>query len=304
MSDTPLVTVPLVRRLLESQLPARLAHLAGAPLPLLGQGWDNVMFGLGDSHVVRLPTSRLAARLIEHEIAWVEIATAPLRDLGVQVPIPVFCGDPSADFPLRWTIVPWIRGTDLSTLPVPDRRGLAAPLARALAALHRPAPREAPHNPYRGVPLAERAGAVADRWPAVHRYLGAADTRTLREHWDRARRAPLWSGPALWTHGDTHARNIIQRAGRLVGIIDFGDVSAGDPSVDLATGRLSFDAEGFALFREAADASGTYDDAVWDRAAGWAVVIVTALVADPVNRRNFAGMVEDARANLTEVGPG
>ena len=298
MSDTPLVDGTLVRRLLASQLPAELAELAGARVVLLGQGWDNVMFGLGDSHVVRLPTSRLAARLIEHEIAWVATAAAPLAELGVAVPIPVFCGEPSAVFPMRWTIVPWIRGTDLSTVPVADRREIAGPLARALAALHRPAPREAPHNPYRGVPLVERAAPVADRWPAVLRYLGAADTATLRDHWERARQAPVWPGRLLWIHGDTHARNVIQRDGRLVGLIDFGDVSAGDPAVDLATGRLSFDAEGFDVFRRAAEEAGTYDAAIWDRAAGWAVVILTALIADPVNRRNFSGMVEDARASF------
>ncbi|MEA5154612.1 aminoglycoside phosphotransferase family protein [Raineyella sp.] len=299
MPDTPLVDRALVRGLLASQLPAELADLAGARVTLLGQGWDNVMFGLGDSYVVRLPTSRLAARLIEHEIAWVATATSPLRDLGVAVPIPVFCGEPSPVFPMRWTIVPWIPGTDLSTVPVPQRRDIAGPLARSLAALHRPAPREAPHNPYRGVPLIERAAAVADRWPAVLRYLGAADTATLQDHWERARQAPDWSGPPLWIHGDAHARNIIQRDGRLAGLIDFGDVSAGDPAVDLATGRLSFDAEGFARFREVATAAGPYDAAIWDRATGWAVVILTALIADPVNRRNFSGLVEDARANLT-----
>ncbi|WOP18437.1 aminoglycoside phosphotransferase family protein [Raineyella sp. LH-20] len=299
MPDSPLIDARLVRRLLASQLPDDLSHLAGAPVTLVGHGWDNVMFAVGDSHVVRLPLSHLAARLVEHEIAWVETAAAPLQKLGLAVPIPVFCGEPSLVFPRRWTIVPWIKGTDLSTVPLPDRRPIAAPLGYALAALHRPAPRQAPHNPYRSVPLASRAAPVADRWPAVLRYLGAADTAALREHWDRALGAPEWPGPPLWIHGDTHARNIIQRDGWLVGLIDFGDVSAGDPAVDLATGRLSFDAEGFARFREVADATGTYDPAIWDRAAGWAVVILTALIADPVSRRNFSGMVEDARANLT-----
>ncbi|QGF24926.1 aminoglycoside phosphotransferase family protein [Raineyella fluvialis] len=298
MPDTPLVDAPLVRGLLRSQLPPELAHLTEAPLTLLGQGWDNAMFRLGQDHVVRVPTSRLAARLIEHEIAWIATVGAPLLALDLAVPVPVFCGRPGPLYPTRWTVVPWIGGTDLASLPLPDRRGLAAPLARALAALHRPAPPDAPYNAYRGVPLAARAAAVADRWPAVERYLGTADSHALRECWARGLAAPTWPGPPLWIHGDTHARNIIQRDGHLAGLIDFGDATAGDPATDLAAAVLDFDAEGYARFRDVAEATGRYDGAIWDRAAGWAVVIITALIADPVNRRNFAGLIEDARVNL------
>lgn len=299
MTDRPILPDPaLVRGLLRAQLSPELAHLVEAPLELLGQGWDNVMYKLGDAHVVRLPLRRIAAALAEHEIAWVATASEPLRALGVAVPIPVFCGVPGTVFPWPWTVVPWIAGSDVSRLPVEERSGLVQPLAAALVALHRRAPQDAPRNPYRGVALAERSTAVADRWPGVTRWVGAPRVRILQDLWLRGLRAPGWPGPAFWVHGDIHPRNLLQRDGRLAGIIDFGDVAAGDPAVDLAGAWLTFDAAGRRAFWDAARSLGAYDEAAWDRAGAWAVVIFTGLVADPVTRHNFGPMLEDIRETI------
>lgn len=292
------VDAQLVRRLLRSQLPPELAHLAEAPLQLLGHGWDNVLFRLGEEHVVRVPQRRIAADLAAHEIAWVEAASAPIREQGIAAPIPVFVGEPGRLVPWPWTVVPWIPGSDVCRLPVAERGGIVAPLAHALVAMHRPAPREAPRNPYRGVPLTERARAVDDRWPAVYQWLGQAKTDFIRSEWENGLRATPWPGPPYWFHGDVHPLNLLQVHGRLVGIIDFGDVAAGDPAVDLSTAWLTFNAQQREEFWSIVLAEGTYDDDVRQRAAAWAVVIFSAFVADPINRRNFGCMLEDIREQL------
>lgn len=288
----------LVRRLLRSQLPPELAHLTEAPLELLGRGWDNVLYRLGADHVVRVPQRRLAADLAGHEIAWVEAASAPVRALGIAAPIPVFAAEPGRIVPWPWTIVPWIPGTDVGHLPIAERGGIAAPLARALVALHRPAPREAPRNPYRGVPLSERARAISDRWPAVSSWLGASKADALRAEWERGLEAPIWPGPPVWFHGDLHPFNLLQLDGRLVGIIDFGDVAAGDPAVDLATAWLTLDIGQREEFWSIVLASGSYDDDIRERAAGWAVVLYSAFLADPITSRNYRPMLEDIRDQL------
>ncbi|SDB91316.1 Predicted kinase, aminoglycoside phosphotransferase (APT) family [Raineyella antarctica] len=293
------VTPQLVRRLLRSQLPPELAYLAEAPLELLGQGWDSVLYKLGDAHVVRVPQRREGAELAGHEIAWVEAASAPLRAHGIEAPIPIFTGTPGMVLPWPWTIVQWIPGKDVSQLPITERGGLVAPLARALMAIHRPAPREAPRNPYRGVPLRARARAVSDRWPSVVDWLGEERTAFLRAAWERSLRAPVWPGPPMWVHGDVHPGNLLQVEGRLVGIIDFGDVAAGDPAVDLAAAWLTFDRGQREEFWSIIDAEGAYDPAIRERSAGWAVMVYTALIADPITRRNFSKLIEGIRDQLT-----
>ncbi len=46
--------------------------------------------------------------------------------------------------------------------------------------------------------------------------------------------APEWTGPALWIHADLHPANGLTADGSLCGVIDFGDLCAGDPACDLA----------------------------------------------------------------------
>jgi hypothetical protein len=46
--------------------------------------------------------------------------------------------------------------------------------------------------------------------------------------------APGWAGPALWLHGDLHPANVLTADGTICGVIDFGDLFAGDPACDLA----------------------------------------------------------------------
>jgi aminoglycoside phosphotransferase (APT) family kinase protein len=56
----------------------------------------------------------------------------------------------------------------------------------------------------------------------------------LREVWADAAAADLWNGPPVWTHGDIHSANALTTDGILSGIIDFGELCAGDPAADLA----------------------------------------------------------------------
>jgi orotidine-5'-phosphate decarboxylase len=46
--------------------------------------------------------------------------------------------------------------------------------------------------------------------------------------------APAYEGPPVWLHGDLHPANILVRHGRVSGVIDFGDITSGDPAADLS----------------------------------------------------------------------
>ena len=60
------------------------------------------------------------------------------------------------------------------------------------------------------------------------------DPETVRAIWDDAVAAPGWEGPPLWLHGDLHPANVLTADGNFCGVVDFGDLCAGDPALDLA----------------------------------------------------------------------
>ena len=278
------LTTRLVRELIADQQP----DLAALPVRLVAHGWDNATFRLGDDLAVRLPRREAAAHLVEHEQRWLPTLAALCP---VPVPAPVRVGRPSERFRWSWSVVPWIPGEHAADEPVPDRTRWAAGLAEALDALHVPAPAAAPVNPVRGGALAGRAEALRARLDAGHLDgLGPGTRARLDAVWRDALAAPAWPGPPAWLHGDPHPANLVARGGRLAGLLDFGDVTAGDPACDLATAWLTFDESGRAAFRARADAladtRGPVDPGRWRRAAGWALVMASAMVThgddDPV----------------------
>lgn len=253
----------LVRRLLEQQHP----DLADLELRLLANGWDNVLYRLGDELVVRVPRRQIVAGLIENEQRWLPELAPRLSTL---VPVPVRVGTPTDEFPYSWTIARWFDGELASRVPFAEHDGVATQLARFVAELHQPAQTDAPHNAFRGVPLEERAETVEERFTSGL----IRNLPSVREIWNSALRAQPWTAPQVWLHGDLHPANILIRDGRLAAVIDFGDMAAGDPATDLATAWLTFDASGRQAFRAALD----YDDATWARARGWAIALGTAFV--------------------------
>ncbi|MCI2956783.1 aminoglycoside phosphotransferase family protein [Agromyces atrinae] len=253
----------LVRRLVSEQHP----DLAG-PVRLVANGWDNAVFRLGDDLAVRMPRRAIAVALIENEQRWLPGLAAAV---SVPIPVAVRVGAPSETFPLPWSIVPWIAGTSVAELPVADRGALAAELAAFVVELGRPAPADAPHNPVRAVPLAERDAVVSERLAGLEH---GADLAVL---WRDAVAAPAWAGPPLWVHGDLHPANLVTAGGGLTAVVDFGDLSAGDPATDLAAAWMVFDADGRREFRRAIGDHA--DEAAWRRARGWAVSMASSIIA-------------------------
>ncbi|WP_022889069.1 aminoglycoside phosphotransferase family protein [Agromyces italicus] len=279
MTDAPEpdlhVDVGLVARLLESQHP----DLRDRPLSLVDNGWDNAIYRLGDDLSVRLPRRRVAAPLILNEQRWLP---ALAGGLPVAVPAPVRVGLPAPElgYDAPWSIVPWFDGVNAATRSPVERAAFAPALAAFVHALHTPAPANAPHNPFRGVPLAARDGSVRERLARgrIEAVLGEG-AAGLRSVWEDALGAPAWSGPPVWLHGDLHPGNLVlETSGALAAVIDFGDLTAGDPATDLATAWLSFEAAGRAVFVRELEHRGRVDAASWRRARGWVVVWGSAVV--------------------------
>lgn len=262
------VTAALVRSLLEEQLPA----CSDLPLELVANGWDNVIYRLGNDWAVRLPRREAAALLVLHEQQYLPMYA---RRSPVPLPRPIHSGRPSADYPWHWSVTPWLEGLSAARVPQSARNAAAEDMAAFLIAVHVPAAPDAPINPFRGVPLGTRSSAVMDRLDDSGRF---PEAPRLRELWSEACLAAQWDGPGLWLHGDLHPANVLlQPDGRLAAVLDFGDLGAGDPAVDLAVGWLMFDAG--ARHRFMAAFGPVVDAATWSRARGWAVLFATAMLS-------------------------
>jgi aminoglycoside phosphotransferase (APT) family kinase protein len=213
-------------------------------------------------------TSR-APELLRKERRWLPALAARLP---LPVPVPVRAGEPSARFPRPWTVTEWVAGESGDAVEIGDGDQAADTLAGFLRALHREALAEAPGNPIRGVPLREIAPTFEERLPAVTDARAAAGTRRV---WEEAVSAPAWKHRPVWVHGDLHPANVIVSAGRLGGIVDFGELCAGDPATDIAAAWLILPAGAAARFfdRYAAADAGTVR-----RARGWAVLFAVSLI--------------------------
>ncbi len=276
------VSPGLVRRLLAAQQPD-LAHLA---LEVMANGWDNAMYRVGDVLVARLPRRQVAAGLIVHEQRWLP-ALQPR--LPLPVPAPVRAGRPAPGYPWPWSIVPFLPGRAASRNPPADWRDAAISLGRFLAALHTPAPPDAPANALRGVPLSDRSARLTEHLSAVS---GLADDRAVTRAWEAALAAPAWDEPAVWLHGDLHPANIMVHRGRISGVIDFGDITSGDPATDLSVAWMLLPARYRDDLRNAYRAAGqrAASDGTWARARGWALALSLAMLANSADNPEIAGI--------------
>lgn len=265
--------------------------LADLPLTLLAEGWDNAMWRLGPELVVRLPRRALAVPLIANEQrALPEIGPA-LASVGISTPVPVLAGRPSDRFPWPWSVVPWIDGTNALASSRRENSRWAPRLATALRALHAPARGDAPQNPVRGRALRTRDEAIRPR-------LDAHPHRTaLRDAW-AAGLAAASDVEQVWIHGDLHPGNLLLAQGRLTALIDFGDVTVGDPAYDLACSWLLFDAAGRDAFRTATGSR--YDDDTWVRARAWAAYLALVLSTQSDDRPEYFAVGQSTAEALDE----
>lgn len=175
----------------------------------------------------------------------------------------------------------------------------AGRLAEFLAALHVPTPVDAPRNPYRGTPLAERT----ERFDRGLAELGdTGDATRCRAAFDDLASARPWSGAPRWLHGDPHPLNLIVNDGALSAAIYFGDICAGDPASDLSAAWVVLAAGGRRRFRDVYAAAAGLDDDTWARAQAWALALGVAYVAGSadhpevatIGRRAIAAALDEA----------
>ena len=274
MGGGPPAEVTVDNRLVQTLLTEQHPDLANLPLTQVGEGWDNVLFRLGEDLAVRLPRRAASAPMIEHEQRWLpELA----RRLPLPVPTPVRRGRPGAGFPWSWSVVRWLPGvTAVAELRNPQT--VAASLGRFLRALHQPAPEDAPRSPFRSIPLDARTSRLHEHLDQLRDVINRERVLAL---WDRLVVTPRWPGPPMWIHGDLHPANLLLVDDQLAAVIDFGDITCGDPATDLSVMWMLLPPEHRETLFTAAGRhrSNPADEEIWRRARGWALSIGVAVVA-------------------------
>jgi aminoglycoside phosphotransferase (APT) family kinase protein len=271
------ITPELVRRLVASQFP----HWADLPVrPVDADGWDNATFRLGEQMSVRLPSSQFHVEQIDKEHRWLPILAG---QLPLPIPEPLAKGQPGCGYPWPWSVYRWIDGETAAAGQIADLPAFAADLAGFLAALYQVDPCGGPlpgtHNFFRGGPPAYYDAETRVALAALH---GHIDTGLAAEVWEAALAAE-WEGTPVWFHADAQPGNLLlDSAGRLRAVIDFGGSGIGDPACDTTIAWTFFSGESQRVFKERLPV----DEATWTRGRGWAIwkamiVLVQELDAQP-----------------------
>lgn len=303
VQDQVPIDVDLVRRLVATQFP----RWADLPIrPVARSGMDNATYRLGSDMSVRLPRFPRWEGQVAREQRWLP-RLAP--HLPLAVPVPLALGAPGEGYPFPWSVYRWIDGENADPERIADPRRAAVDLARFLAALQQidatggPAPELS--NAFRGVPMGDPRDSVAVESRVRQRIAalaGLLDTDAMTAVWEAALAAPPWPGPPVWVHGDPAPSNLLATGGRLVAVIDFGTLAAGDPACDLIAAWAFVPAEARDAFR----ATLRVDDATWARGRGWGLAMMLPSPAeltgaDPASaalaRRRVDELIADHRNN-------
>jgi aminoglycoside phosphotransferase (APT) family kinase protein len=237
------------------------SRLSPVRLTLFGEGWDNSAFLVNNKYVFRFPRRKIAAELLEQENNILPLIAG---HLPAAIPVPIFTGKPSEDFPYPfsgYSIIPGITACRAG-LTENQRIKLAEPLALFLKSLH-------------SIPVERVGNAWPDkigrlnlnkRIPMLYDYLEKVSLKieiNKKEIIKIAEAIPekMEEGKSALVHGDFYIRHILVDDNRnLAGIIDWGDLHIGNPAVDLSVIHTFFPPEARKIFLEV---YGEIDDNTW-----------------------------------------
>lgn len=236
------------RRLIESQFPA----LAPAAVEPFGVGWDNNAYLVNRGFVFRFPRRQVAVPLLVNEC---RVLPGIAGRVPLPVPRPEFVGAASAEFgwPFAGYSILAGRTADRARLDDLQRAAAAKPLARFLRALHALDVDAGPDTINR-LDYASRA-------PKIRKML--ADLNEPAARFEAVIEGAAGTTPKKGTlcHGDLYSRHLLMDdAGALCGVIDWGDVHCGDAAVDLSVAWSVLPRSAHDAFRTE---YGAIDDVSW-----------------------------------------
>jgi aminoglycoside phosphotransferase (APT) family kinase protein len=254
-----LIDASLVQQLVAGQFP-KWADLPVKPVEIGGH--DNRTFHLGCEMSVRMPSAKQYAAHVRLEHEWLP-KIGPR--LSLPVPIPLGKGVPGLGYPWPWTVNEWIQGENASIERISDLSEFAKDLANFLNTLQSidttAAPEPGQHNFFRGGELSVYDSETRECIEALQDVIDVSAATSI---WESALEVK-WDQPPVWIHGDVAEGNLLVDSGRLCAVIDFGQLTAGDPSCDVTIAWTFFSGPSRKAFRTEL----AVDEATWVRGRGW-----------------------------------
>lgn len=280
----------------EARRAVRGCGLDADDLRIVASGWDNTIVLVDGVWVFRFPRREIALPGIDREIALLP-RLAPHLSLPVPVPEHVgVYGDP----PWRFWGARRLAGTEMAVSPHADRLAVAGAIGRFLRELHAlPVDPGLPIDPFGRADAVSRAARARDVLDDLRR-LGLHDGDDVLDEVLLAGEASgRPSSRAVLSHGDLYARHVlVNEEGKAAAVIDWGDLCAAPPSVDLAIAYSAFSGDArSALF----DAYGLVADDIPLRARVMAI-FSAASVAHYAHDIDDPVLLDDALRGLDAAG--
>lgn len=222
-----------------------------------GLGWDNVAYLVNGEAVFRFPQRSIAAPLIETEG---RVLPKLVGRLPLAIPAPLWIGRGDASLGYPWPFAGYRllpgRPACRADLDLAARRRAAVPLARFLAALHAVPLDEARAmgagpDALARTDVERRTAETLERLAHV-RALGLLEADAWPERLLEVSRGARFAPREALVHGDLYSRHLlVDEAGDLAGVIDWGDVHVGHPGLDLSIAYSFLPSDARARFFEA-----------------------------------------------------
>ncbi|MHA7200327.1 aminoglycoside phosphotransferase family protein [Arthrobacter alkaliphilus] len=235
-------------------------------------GTVNYLYRIGTACAARFPmqggdADEVRALLHAEQLAMREFAAVST----VPSPLPVAIGEPSAGYPLPWSVQTWIEGKIATPDSVASSTSFALELAALIAGLRQA---DTQGRSFSGEGRGGELGAH-DAWVAhcLRQSEGLLPVERLRRAWSSLRSLPR-DGDDVMSHKDLIPGNVIVGSGRLTGILDTGGFGPADPALDLVAAWHMLDSSRRDTLRNRL----AIGDLEWRRGAAWAFEQAIGLV--------------------------
>lgn len=225
------VSEELANKLISCQFP----QLASKTVKKIGHGWDNTVFRVGKEYVFRFPRRNIAINALRMEG---RILPKLIDYISIPYSVPLFFGESDYDYPSLFLGYPYLSGEFPIGLTDEQRASSATALAQFLKELHTFPVQIAMEN---GIQRDHRnITDIALRKEKMQRFITDISTHLSKEEYDALLnylgqlKTDRVVQKNVLLHGDLHFKNmLVDKNGKVSGIIDWGDVNIGHPAFDL-----------------------------------------------------------------------